>query len=448
MLPFTEGARYKAAYGGRGGGKSHFFAELIVIRCFRRKTRVVCIREVQATIRDSVRQLLVDKIHKFGLERWFDIRESEIRAPNGSLIIFRGMQNYNAENIKSLEAFDIAWVEEAQTFSDRSLRLLRPTIRVEGSELWFSWNPRHDSDAVDKFFRQHPPDDAVIVPIGWQDNPWFPDVLKAEKDHDYAADPEMAEHVWGGGYELISEAAYYARLIVAAEKDGRVGHFPFNPALPVLTGWDIGVDDYTAIWYAQIVGADRLRIVDYYETQNMGIDEIVTQALPEYLPDDLARAAALQEADRSVPYRYQRHFFPHDIGNREWGAGARTRAESAMQAGIPGKTINRGVATDPADRVEAVRRLLPVCEFLQTRNVMRGLQRLRRYSRKRNELLGTYAGPLHDENSHAADAFGELAINVPIRAPEQAKAEAPKPLPGQVMIAPPEPVGFQKRTVL
>jgi phage terminase large subunit len=195
LLPLINPARYKAAYGGRGGAKSHFFAEQIVLRCYARKTRVVCIREVQVTIRDSVRQLIVDKINRLGFGWAFEILQTEIRGRDGtpaagSLIIFRGMQDYNAHNIKSLEDFDLAWVEEAQTLSAGSLRLLRPTIRKDGSEIWFSWNPRYETDAVDEFFRgQSPPRNAIIVPVNWSDNPWFPEVLVAEKDADFEADP-------------------------------------------------------------------------------------------------------------------------------------------------------------------------------------------------------------------------------------------------------------------
>lgn len=443
-------SRYKAAYGGRGGAKSHFYAEQIILRMYMRPTRVACIREVQATIKDSVKQLLIDKISKFGLEAHFTIKDTEIIGPRGSLCVFKGMQNYNAENIKSLEGFDIAWVEEAQTLSERSLRLLRPTIRKEGSEIWFSWNPRHDTDAVDKFFRgSSPPKNAIICAISWADNPFLPEVLREEKDADYEADPEMAEHVWGGGYETISEAAYYARLIIAAEREGRIGHFPYDPLLPVITGWDLGIDDYTAIWFAQIIDGTRLRIIDYYECQNNGVGEIFQEALPEYTGDDMARRAVLQEIPRPIPFRYQRHFFPHDIGIREWGAGGRTRIESVMELGVPASKINRGVAANPEDRVQASRRLLPVTEFHQSARVMKGVTRLRCYRRKYNELMGTYLGPLKDGNDHGADAFGELAINCGI-VPEKPKPKTDAdPKPGQVLIPGiPEPTTGQKRTRL
>lgn len=431
-------SRYKAAHGGRGGAKSHFFAEQIILRAYQKPVRVACIREVQATIKDSVRQLLIDKIQRLGLGSAFDVLETEIRGKNGSLIIFKGMQSYNAENIKSLEGFDIAWVEEAQTLSERSLRMLRPTIRKEGSEIWFSWNPRHDTDAVDKFFRGGvKPKGAIVCEVQWHDNPWFPAALRDDKDLDYANDPEMAEHVWGGGYEVVTEAAYYARLIIAAEKQGRVGHFPHNPALPVVTGWDLGIDDYTAIWFGQVIQGQRLRIVDYAEYENLGVDGVFEDALPEYSPPDLA-APKLIEIDRKFPFRYERHYFPHDIGIREWGAGGRTRIESVMQLGVPQRIINRGVAANPEDRVEAVRKLLPVAEFNQTPRVMKGLTRLRRYKRKFNEMMGTYMGPLKDGNDHGADAFGELAINLGITAKPQPQPPKPQPQPGQIVIGPPE----------
>lgn len=380
---------------------------------------------MQATIKDSVRQLLIDKIQKLGVGHLFKVVEGEIRGPHDSLIVFKGMQSYNAENIKSLEDFDIAWVEEAQTLSDHSLRLLRPTIRKAGSEIWFSWNPRHETDAVDQFFRgQKPPENAIIVPVNWYDNPWFPSVLVTEKEQDYAADPEMAEHVWGGGYQIITEASYYARHIAAAEKEGRVGYFPHDPRLPVYTSWDLGVDDYTAIWFWQVIGGTKPRVIDYYEASGIGADEIIGEALPEYIPSEPFARQAMSLLDRESRYRYDRHFLPHDIRNREWGAGARTRVQTLVGLGMPADTIHVGAAQDPEERINAVRRLLPIVEFHQTARVMKGVQRLRRFSRRMNRALGTYLGPLHDENSHGSDAFGEFAVNCGITPPPAIAAPA------------------------
>lgn len=446
LLPLLSPKRYKGAYGGRGGAKSHFFAEQIIVRCYASATRAVCIREVQQTIKDSVRQLLVNKIQKLGLGQAFDVLESEIRgvrgtSAEGSLIVFKGMQSYNAENIKSLEDFDIAWVEEAQTLSENSLKLLRPTIRKEGSELWFSWNPRHDTDAVDKFFRGGDKRTSMVaVPVNWHDNPWFPEVLRVEKDEDYAADEEVAEHVWGGGYERITKGAYYAKHIAALERAGRMGFFPYDPKLgPVYTSWDLGVDDYTAIWFFQIYekdGASRVRIIDYFESSDIGADEILKYALPEYSADLQERVEGLIEIGRDQAYKYQRHFFPHDIGMREWGAGAKTRVQTVNELGIPLSTIHRGVAQNPEERINATRRLLPMCEFNQSSNVVLGITRLRRYTRKLNEALGLYLGPAKDGNDHGADAFGEFAINCGIHPPKPAEESVPKPKPGQFMPPP------------
>jgi phage terminase large subunit len=423
LIPLLQPARYKGAYGGRGGAKSHFFAEQAVLRAYREETKIVCIREVQESIKDSVKALIDSKIQKMDLGAFFDVLETEIRGANGSLIIFKGMQSYNAENIKSLEGFDVAWVEEAQSLSDVSLRMLRPTIRKEGSEIWFSWNPRHDTDAVDKFLRgPNKPKEAIVIEVGWQDNPWLPEVLRKEKDADYEADTEMADHVWGGNYEIVSEGAYYARLLVQAEKEGRVGHFPYDPSKPVKTSWDIGVDDYTAVWFWQDDGVNATAI-DYYEVSGDGADDVLAVSLPEVFcppPHDerfasWSKDVALRELGREVPFRYALHYLPHDVRIREWGAGARSRVETLVALGL--KNIAKGVPAKPADRIQAVRRILPIVRFNNTARVQLGIKRLRRYRRKFNDALQSYTTPEHDENSHGADAFGEFAINCGIVPP-------------------------------
>lgn len=407
--PLRHAARYKAVYGGRGGGKSHDRAEHMVLRCYEAKTRAVCIREVQNSIRDSVRQLLIDKIDTFRLRSYFDITDSEIRGKNGSLIVFRGMQSYNAENIKSLEDFDIAWVEEAQTFSDKSLRLLRPTIRKEGSELWFTWNPRYEDDPVDAFFRgANPPKDAVILKCGLEDNLWASRVLLKEQHEDLQRDPEMARHVWGGDYEIVSEGSYYARMISKAEEEGRIGDFPHNPAMPVRTAWDIGVDDYTAIWFIQDNGIFHT-VIDYYEVSGLGAEDIVQNALPELIPELQERAEHRSAMGRDTLYKYGLHYLPHDVKVREWGAGARSRIETLIALGV--KPIHKGAALGPEERINATRALLPFVRFNRTSRVMLGVNRLRRYARKRNEQMKIWMGPAHDDNSHGADAFGEYAVN-------------------------------------
>lgn len=435
FAPLLEPKRYKGAYGGRGAAKSHFFAQQLVLRCICAPARAVCIREIQNSIRESVRQLIVDKIRYLGLGSFFTILESEIRGGNGAIIIFKGMQSFNAENIKSLEDYDIAWVEEAQSLSEISLRLLRPTIRKPGSELWFSWNPRHETDAVDKFFRGgNRRNDTVLVPVNWNDNPWLPDVLRHEKDSDYAADPEMAGHVWGGGYEVVGEASYYARLVADAEREGRIGDFPHVPALPVNTAWDIGIDDYTAIWFIQDNGV-MATAIDYHETSGEGAEEIVRTALPELQPEPRLIASALSAIGRETPFRYAGHFLPHDVKMREWGAAGRTRALTLMGLGV--KPIHVGVQQGPAERVNATRILLPLMRFNRTPRVMLGLSRLRRYARRHCTTLGGFSGPLHDVNSHGADAFGEYAVNCRLVLPRNMQAKPAQPRGTIVLPGPP-----------
>ncbi|MFZ9166307.1 MAG: PBSX family phage terminase large subunit, partial [Ilumatobacteraceae bacterium] len=174
-------------------------------------SRSVCVREVQKSLAQSVKRLLEMKIEQMGAGAYFEVQEAVIKSRKGDgLIIFQGMQNHTADSIKSLEGYDRAWVEEAQSLSQRSLDLLRPTIRTPGSELWFTWNPSHASDPVDVLLRgPTPPPDAVVIPVNYEDNPWFPDVLRDEMNYDRKRDPDKWQHVWRGDYLKNSEARVF-----------------------------------------------------------------------------------------------------------------------------------------------------------------------------------------------------------------------------------------------
>jgi len=208
FVPLLGESRYKGAHGGRGSGKSQFFAELGVDRCaIARGVRMVCIREHQASLKESAKKLIENKIQALGVGHLFQVLTTEIRTPGGGVIIFQGMQDHTAESIKSLEDFDIAWVEEAQTLSAKSLEMLRPTIRAAGSELWFSWNPRRKTDPVDLMFRgETTPTGSIVVQSNWSDNPWFPDVLEQERIDCLNHNPEHYDHIWEGGYLQNSHA--------------------------------------------------------------------------------------------------------------------------------------------------------------------------------------------------------------------------------------------------
>jgi phage terminase large subunit len=215
FVPLLAPARYKGAHGGRGSGKSHFFAEMLIERCVMERTDAVCVREVQKSLAQSVKKLLELKIEALGVGELFDSKIDRVDCPHGGRIIFQGMQNHTADSIKSLEGYDIAWVEEAQSLSQRSLDLLRPTIRKAGSELWFSWNPHTDTDPVDVLLRcETPPPGAVVVQANYRDNPWLPDVLRQEMEYDRQRDPDKFRHVWLGEYLRNSEARVFKNWTV------------------------------------------------------------------------------------------------------------------------------------------------------------------------------------------------------------------------------------------
>jgi len=214
--PLISPARYKGAHGGRGSGKSHFFAELAVVTCMTNPgARIVCVREVQKSLRESVKLLIEDKIRVLEFGPWFEVRHDLIRTPGDGLIVFQGMQDHTAESVKSLEGFDVAYCEEAQTITERSLEMLRPTIRKPGSELWFSWNPRHASDPVDQLLRSEElPPNARVVQSNYPENPYFPDVLERERRFDLQNNPQRYNHIWLGAYEPQAIGAIWNREIL------------------------------------------------------------------------------------------------------------------------------------------------------------------------------------------------------------------------------------------
>jgi phage terminase large subunit len=232
-LPLLEASRYKGVHGGRGSGKSHERAEALIERCIMQPTSAVCIREVQKSLAQSVKKLLEQKIEAMDVGHLFEVQQSVIKAPNGGIIIFQGMQNHTADSIKSLEGYDIAWVEEAQSLSQRSLDLLRPTIRKEGSELWFTWNPDLPTDPVDVLLRgEEPPPGAVIVQANYRDNPWLPDVLKTELEYDRKRDPDKFAHIWLGEYQRNSESRVF--------RNWRVEEFDAPAGVTFRLGADFG----------------------------------------------------------------------------------------------------------------------------------------------------------------------------------------------------------------
>lgn len=276
FVPFLKPSRYKGAYGGRGSGKSHAIAQYIVVRCATAKTDVVCLREVQKSLKQSVKKLIESKIEDLGLGTLFEVQHDRIKTPHGGMIIFEGLANHTAESIKSLEGFDIAWFEEAQVATQRSLDLLRPTIRKPGSELLFSWNPRFDTDPIEQLLRgSNPPPDAVVVEVNFEDNPWFPDVLREEMEYDKRRDPDKYAHIWLGEYVRNSEARVF--------HNWKVEEFeaPDDAVHRLGADWGFAVDP-TVLLRCHIVG--RKLYIDY-EAYEVGCEITDTPALFLSVPD-------------------------------------------------------------------------------------------------------------------------------------------------------------------
>lgn len=253
LVPY---ARYRGVYGGRASGKSWFFAGEMIEQHYRNQPRFsVCIREVQKDLKHSAKRLLEIQIEKFNLGPYFIVQENQIRTPGGGLIIFQGMQSHNADSIKSLESYDCAWIEEAQSISQRSLDLLRPTIRKDGSEIWASWNPRFETDPIDRFLRSKDlPPTAVVVKANYTDNPWLPEASKTEIAYDKRRDPDKFNHVWLGNYVTRSDAKVF--------KNWRIEEFEPPAGVIFRFGLDFGFAvDPTACVRCYIIGKNLY--IDY-----------------------------------------------------------------------------------------------------------------------------------------------------------------------------------------
>ena len=396
--PLLAPARYKGAWGGRGSGKSHFFAELLVEECLANKgTRAVSIREVQKTLKESSKRLIEDKLRALGVAsgHGFKVFNEVIQTPGDGVITFTGMQDHTSESIKSLEGYRISWVEEAQSLSARSLQLLRPTIRLEGSELWFGWNPRRKSDAVDALLRgESLPTGAAVVKANWKDNPHFPSVLEQERQDCLRLQPEQYEHVWEGGYATVLEGAYYAASLAVAKAEGRISRVAADPLLTLRAFADIGGTgaraDSFVIWIAQFVGKE-IRVLDYYEAQGQ----------------PLATHLAWMRKKGYTPDRCQ-WWLPHDGDTQDKVFDV--SYASALKDALYKVTVvpNQGKGAAKA-RIEAGRRLFPSIWF-NDGPTEPGRDALGWYHEKKDEARNIGLGPDHDWSSHGADAFGLMCV--------------------------------------
>lgn len=396
FLPLLEPARYKGAWGGRGSGKSHFFAGLLIEDSLANKGQLsVCIREVQKTLRESAKRLIEAKLEDFRLGEadGFKVFKEVIETPGDGTIIFQGMQDHTAESIKSLEGFKRAWIEEAQTISPRSLSLLRPTIRAEGSEIWCGWNPRRRTDPIDAMLRGPvKPTGSVVVNANWKHNPWFPSVLEQERLDCLRDNPEQYDHIWEGDYAKVTVGAYYATQLSTMKREGRLGRVSADPLMTTRAIWDIGGTgakaDACSIWIAQFVGRE-IRVLNYYEAQGQPLATHINWL-------------------RQNGYGNALCILPHDGATNDKVYSV--SYESALrEAGFEVTVVPNQGKGAAMFRIEAARRLFPSI-WVNEATTSGGIEALGSYHARKDEARNVDLGPDHDWASHAADAFGLMCV--------------------------------------
>lgn len=403
FAPLLEPARDKGAWGGRGSGKSHFFAGLLIEDSLAEPgesgegLRSICIREVQKDLAQSSKALIERKLadYRLGEAAGFRVFKDVIETPGDGLMLFKGMQDYTAESVKSLEGFKRAWWEEAQSATANSIKMLRPTMRAPGAQMWWSWNARLKTDPVDVMLRGvEKPTGAIVVNANWRDNPWFSAELEQERQDCIRMTPDDYDHVWEGGYVTVSAGAYFAKHLVSAKAEGRIGRVAADPLMTHRAFVDIGgtgarADAFT-IWIAQFIGKE-IRVLDYYEAVGQPADAHLAWLRGKgYTPD---------RCQITLPHDGETKDRVHDASYEGFFRQAGYKVTVVKNQG-------RGAASM---RIEAARRLFPSMWF-NAATTEGGRAALGWYHEKRDETRGIGLGPDHDWSSHGADSFGLMCV--------------------------------------
>jgi phage terminase large subunit len=397
LAPLFEPHPYKVLYGGRDGCKSWSIAQALLILGAQKPLRILCGRETMDSIRESVHQLLSDQIARLGLDDFYKVLQSEIRGINGTEFVFAGLRKQTVSSLKSYEAIDICWIEEASVVSRRSLTILLPTIRKPGSEIWFSLNPDLETDAVYQDFIVDPPPGAFVCEISYLDNNWLSPESRQKIETLKERDPDTFHHVYEGATRSTVEGAIYKQEIQLAEREGRIRDVPYDPMRPVDTFWDLGFADRVSIWAAQRTPFE-IKVLRYFEFDHQAIDFY------------------LQEV-QSWGYTLGTCFLPWDGAAKSLGTGK--SIEEIMRAKGFKTRCNQQLSV--TDGINAVRTLFPTLYF-DRKLCADGLSYLRRYQWGPATQLGVpRSGPLHDDASHPADALRTMAVGIK----EPARKEKP-----------------------
>ena len=381
-------SRYKVYYGGRGSAKSESYARALLIQGMQEKHLILCTREYQVSIQDSVHRLLAATIANEGLDHEYEVLQSTIRhRSNGTEFIFKGLK-HNITEIKGLQGVTRVWAEEAENISDRSWEVLIPTIRAAGSEIWVSFNCKNPNDPTYVRFVKNAPEDAIVKKVSWRDNPFFPEVLKKEMEALQKTDSEGYQHIWEGEFDTRRSGAVYAKQIAKAQSDGRITRVPYDPSSEVFTAWDLGWADSTAIWWLQWVGRE-LRWLEYYENTGEQLDHY-----------------AQIVKSKNYNYMLNGHYLPHD------GGQGNIRGDSAgkqlTNMGIKNQILTRETDINPG--IDLLRQTISFSCF-DAHGCKEGLLALENYAYKWDEDRGVFKSkPDHNWTSHAADAARYAAI--------------------------------------
>lgn len=388
-----EPSRFKVAYGGRAGGKSWGIARALVLLGAQRKLRILCAREIQTSIRESVHQVVEKQIEELGFSALYDIQRDKIMCPaTGTEFIFIGLR-HNVANVKSYEDVDIVWVEEADKVSKGSWRVLTPTIRKPapggpfglGAEIWISFNPEFEEDYTYQNFVLRPPSDAIVRKVSFRDNPYFPENLRTEMEDCKARDMDEYLHVWEGHCRQVLDGAVFAKELRAATKDGRITHVPYDPSVGVDVVFDLGRSDHTSMWFGQQVGWEQ-HLIDFEQDRHEHIDYYLRLM-------------------QGKGYVIDTVWLPHDAKAKTIG----TKMSVEEQVRAKGYRVRIVPRMSVADKLNAGRTVFGACYFDESK-CSDGLHSLRKY---RYEIKdGSYSlNPLHDEFSDAADAFCYFGIS-------------------------------------
>ena len=397
---FQGEARYRCAYGGRGSGKTQSFATALIVKaydlayCQNKTGSLLCAREIMRSLKDSSISELKFAIERLGLQEYFLTGEQSIKTANQKIaFIFQGLR-HNIESIKSMSNVHICWIDEAESISEQSWTNLIPTIRAEGSEIWVTWNPKYEHSSTDDRFikNAHAFKKLKIAKVNYYDNPWFPQVLEDERKNDKTANRSDYGHVWLGDYITDVKGAYFLNEMNKAKEDGRITNIARDEVKPIYAFFDIGGTgkraDATAIWIAQFIDKE-IRLIDYYEVCSQPLSAHINWLIHKN-------------------YENARIILPHDgvTHDRVYNVSFETEF---IRAGFKVEVVKNQGAGAASGRIQAARKWFSRCWFDAVRTKT-GLKALEWYHEKWDERRNTGLGVDHDWSSHAADAFGMMAI--------------------------------------